>query len=202
MAMRDILKDRDFWREQRADTIEAVRPLFRDWFISGAIAGMREIQRMQKADVEDLGAFALTIEEAVDTYLDGYINAWWDGIEATRRKALRDAIADAAKLGKGWQYVAKRISHLFSPARAKMIAVTELTNAMGAGAQAVYKANGYQSWQWRTVRDNRVDPICESRTDVVYPMDEPFQAAHPRCRCWAVPFGLPAMIPDEGVQAA
>jgi len=188
-----------FWRNARAPFLKALRPLFEEAFWDGARAGALEIPRAaERADV-DPDADPLTpwldeLSPRVDEFLDTYLGDWWAGLVATRRETIRTAIREAKRAGLDWREVARRINRDYSPARASAIAITEVTNVMGAGAQATYAAAGFDQWQWRTVRDVRVDPICEVRSDTTYPMTTPFSAAHVACRCWPVPYGGPNPI--------
>lgn len=185
--MLDILSDEGFWLEQRRRVLREIIPIFTDFFVAGAQLASEQPRVRQKAQQIPFDAEAMI--EAAAHFVADYANAWWDGLERRQRDALRKAIGKAIDESLGPRDVAAMIAPQFGERRARGVAITEMTNVMGAGAQAQYMAGGYQFWEWRTVRDSRVDPICESRHGQQFPISVPFESAHPGCRCWPVPAG-------------
>ena len=81
-------------------------------------------------------------------------------------------------------------AYAFSPARAELIARTEVRNALGAGGLAGAKAVGMQSKSWLLSNDEGPCPKCESNAAQKWiPIDKPYVSGalaplqHPNCRC-------------------
>lgn len=181
--LEEIPTDDDLWDVYRDTLLDAMIPLWRSWFLAGAIAG-------QEAMVVRAGAKELDAGEimgAADAFIDNFVNAWWDRLRVSQQLILREAIRTARL--EGWQprRVAQMIAPQFGRERAELIAVTEITRLVGGGAQAAYRAEGYITWEWRTAEDRRVDDVCQARAGEAFPMSTAFEPAHPRCRCWPVP---------------
>jgi SPP1 gp7 family putative phage head morphogenesis protein len=84
-----------------------------------------------------------------------------------------------------------RLGRIYSPVRAEMIAVTEVTRAAAEGERATVREiekEGIRMVEvWQTNNDSLVCPICGPRHgkkvgDGWSKNDGP--PAHPRCRCW------------------
>lgn len=179
----EIFLDVEFWADVRVTIMEVMNPILREAFIEGAeLAAQAEPRR-----AKDLPFDRDAVNTAADNIMLSYQNQFWDRINSTQQNALRAAIARAQAQGLGVEAVIDDLEDLFGPERARMWAITETTNMVGAGAIATYAAAGMSGWEWRTVGDTRVDPICEGRTGTQYPLSVPFQAAHVGCRCWPDP---------------
>jgi hypothetical protein len=86
---------------------------------------------------------------------------------------------------------------LFGEARAKRIAVTEVTRLNAVGNELAWKETGYiKEWNWMTAEDELVCPICSGDANPSlgaknspYPISELHNKlpAHPNCRCWSQP---------------
>ncbi len=191
-----VVDDAGFWTRLGDEIKPTIRPIFRDLFIEGAIAGGDAVPVAAKDVALDLDA----INDIADDIIAAYTDEWWAQIEQTTRERLRRAIAEARELGLGAEFVAREIAPLFGETRAVLIAVSEVTNLFGQGAQATYRAAGFPTWIWRTANDVAVDQICadlaiESEA-APFPMSRTFVRAHPRCRCWPVPAGnVVTMLP-------
>ena len=162
-----LAADDTFWREQERTMATAIRAV-----------GFRADPLPM--DIERINTAA---PEAIDLYMSD----WWDGLMPRIRDELRTAIASAHREGKGPSFVADLIERFFGRPRAEMIAVTEMTNVIGAASQAQYAAQGLGQWQWATAEDDRVCPICGELDGQIFPMSTAFAAAHSRCRCWNLP---------------
>lgn len=210
MPLEAVLTDEALWADIRRVMIRRVRPLFREAFLIGAVLGAQQRpSRSRDKGLADLADLIWTahvkqvdpplnpelpfdldaVVAASDDIIDSYTDNWWNALDATTRERLRSSIRRAEQQGLGVGAVLDDIEPMFGPARAELIAVSETTNLMGQGAQETYRRAGFGEWEWRTVRDARVDPICESRDRQRFPMTQQFERAHPRCRCWPVPAG-------------
>lgn len=191
-AMEDVVADGDLWDEVRRTIIGVMLPSWRLLFIEGAILGAEERPRTKAAELEPPDEPEIpfdwdAVNTAADDFLEGYSDRWWQQWSQTTQDSLRKAIRRARDNGLGPKSVVEDIANLFGKARAKRIAVTEMTRLMGAGAQATYQAAGVGEWMWQTVRDALVDPICDSLQGEVFLMTHQFEPAHVNCRCWPLP---------------
>lgn len=178
--LEESLNDPGFWAELRASIMGAVIPVWVESFVAGAELAVEDVGLPVDVDA---------INSAADEFIEQYANEWWDRLEAGQRERLRSAIQKARANGLSAKEVAALIEDDFGAERAMRIAVTELTNLLGGGAQEQYRASGFRFWQWRTANDERVCPVCAPLEDRVFPMTTRFEAAHVRCRCWPTPYG-------------
>jgi len=127
-------------------------------------------------------------------------------ITETTRRAVQEAIAAFFDTGMTRADLEARLARIFSPVRAEMIAITEVTRAAAEGeievGQELAKAGILMTAIWNTRNDELVCPICgplnqqpatgytEGRRP--YWNDNLTVPAHPRCRCfisWELPDG-------------
>jgi hypothetical protein len=206
-ALEAALNQPEIWLAMRADLMANVKPLFLQAMLIGAELGLAEhpptearrrskalalLARFGRKDAPGptLEQQASAINTVAEEYVATYTDRWWESLQGTIRTDLRDAIAQASRTGGGALEVAARMDRVLGKARAEIVAVTEVTRLMGHGAQLQYARLGYGSWDWRTANDSRVDPICTAKAgDGPYTISIMFNPAHPRCRCWPVPFG-------------
>lgn len=205
--------DPELWTELRGIIVPAVYPLFQEAFMVGAELGaMQRPVPVRDDSVLETGLRAAgdgvrpniqpgdatinpydagVIAEAASRIVADFTSDWWEIFdEATKRTAQR-IIANGARLGLTNAQITKQLEPLFGPVRAQRVAVSELTDLMGMGAQETYRLAGYEFWQWRTVRDSQVDEICRGRSGKRYRISVRFRKAHINCRCWPVPYGKP-----------
>lgn len=204
--------DDAFWEELRATMMRRLLPRFREAFVAGAMLGsnQRPTRRRAKSafgralqvwialkqDVGEVLPFDFeAANAAADDVIGSYSDQWWGQFRQSTQEGLRRSISRARANGLGVDAVVSDIAPLFGEQRAHRIAVSEMTNLMGQGAQATYRQAGFGEWEWRTVRDARVDPICENLDRQRFSMAIPFQRAHPNCRCFPVPAGDPSVNP-------
>lgn len=109
------------------------------------------------------------------------------GIMQTSREALQSTVS--SYFSEGWTMgdLTERLTSIFGPVRAEMIAVTEVTRAASMGEQGIAGELSKMGIEmipyWETNNDELVCPFCASRhrkpiTDGIYP------PGHPRCRCF------------------
>lgn len=183
-ALEDILHDEAFWALVRSEVMRVALPLFRDIFLQGAEVGADVRPVRQKAELTfDPDA----INRAADEELARFTNQWWEQLDRTQREGLGHAIQLARQEGTGAPGVLDGITGLFDERRMMAIAVTETTRLFGLGALATYRAAGMDGWEWRTVGDARVDPLCEGEAGNQFPITTHFDPKHVGCRCFPVP---------------
>lgn len=120
-------------------------------------------------------------------------NAEWAISESTR-EFIRDAVSDAIKNGDSPANLAKKLmSRAFSPARARMIARTEMLNANVKGNMNAYRASGTVHGKRWILGEEPCD-ICKDNSEQgIIPLDDNFQSgddappAHPHCVCDVLP---------------
>ncbi len=113
------------------------------------------------------------------------------------QRLISTAIEDGSTMGELTSAI--RQSGIFGESRARMIAVTELTQAFAQGNLISWRSSDVvKRKEWRTNEDELVCPQCGPLADKTKPIDDTFTnpttgasmdgpPAHPRCRCWIVP---------------
>jgi SPP1 gp7 family putative phage head morphogenesis protein len=200
-AFDDILNDRALWEALRENYMRVMVPIWREGYLGGALAATEE-RPVRDSDTKGAAALAGTLVglkrlpfdpldtlQAFDLFVDGYSNPAWLNYAASTRDALELLVQRAARNKWTVTQMIEGLDPIFSPERAHRIAATELTNVMGEGATQTYDEAGFPEWEWRTVRDSFVCPICKPRNEKRFPISIPFRSAHPHCRCWPVPAG-------------
>lgn len=210
------LSDPELWREMRAVLLPRIERLFRQAFIQGA-----EMGAMQRPAREARGERALdeaaeiverglrqlepgaetvlpfdpeAINVAADNVIANYTDEWWEQFSQSTQRSMRRIFQRANALGLTNAEVARELEPLFGAVRAQRIAVSELTNILGLGAQETYRQAGYGEWEWRTVRDSKVDDVCRRLDKRRFPISVRFQRAHVGCRCFPVAAGQASLV--------
>lgn len=186
----DLLADKKFWREFSQELERALAPRLLVIFFAGAEAAARlPKRRAEKAEPLSVSDFIDpdTLAKLGEQAIRDYVSPFSKQITQTTYDGVRDAVIRARRDGTGVESVIDSIAPLFGPKRAEMIAVTETTRLFGLGSQAVYQAQGYPAWEWRTAEDPWVDDECASLNGQIFPISRSFEPAHPRCRCWPTP---------------
>lgn len=118
------------------------------------------------------------------------------GLLATTRDRLQAEVAEYIRNSETIGQLVARIrgDSGFGEARARMVAITEVTRAYAEGNRVAWRASGViERRRWNTNADELVCPVCGPLSGQVTGLDEPFAGdvdgppAHPRCRCWATP---------------
>jgi hypothetical protein len=141
------------------------------------------------------------INEQAAAWARDYSGQLANGLIDTRKRHLRQAIADYYENKLDRQGLFDRAARLYGPAKGEEIAITEVTRAAVQGEKVVVNEllnSGVMMRKvWITVRDRRVCPICEP-LDAVKADGIGFDAyftnprtgrqyknppAHSRCRC-------------------
>lgn len=130
------------------------------------------------------------------------------GLTETTKQRLALEIARFAESGESLPKLVARLTDsdggMFSKARARRIAVTEVTRAYAEGNLAAWRAGGTERIQWQTAMDERVCPICWPMQGKVTDIDKPFEhptlgsiriPAHVNCRCRIAPY-IEVTVPD------
>ena len=169
----------DFWATEGGRMIAAIRP---------------EVERMA------LDATARTTAPTVweETALLAAIVAWAathtqtlvDGLNSNTRRLLEDKVRQWLQApGGNIAQLGGQLEALFGERRARSIAVTETTNAYGAGATVVAdelrRAGVRAELRWHTAHDEKVCSICGPNHNRLQSQGWTVAGvpAHPNCRC-------------------
>lgn len=156
-----------------------------------ALVGAATASTMQRAAALGVELSIDAVNRAASQWASSYSFSQVRGINETTARAISDAVsAYTRNPAMTVDDVAKLLEPTFGPARARMIATTEVTRAYSQAAtitQEQLAGQGVQTvTQWVTWRDDRVCPICaplHNRFD--YQAEFPYgPPAHVSCRCW------------------
>lgn len=167
-----------FWDEAGIELSSVLGPFSEDIYVQSAL----ELMNSQPIGVD----WAVVNQAAVDWARDYTFNLV-RGINDHSRAALQSTVSAYYERGQTTGDLVSRLSGIFGPVRAEMIAVTEITRAASEGKRVIGRELNKQGVQmipiWQTNNDSLVCSICGPRhnqeiTDGMYP------PAHPRCRCF------------------
>ena len=189
------MKDKEVMQPFR----DSVNRLVEDWALAGADFGREQVERVAfgTKQVNDGVAvdWALANNAAIEWAQD-YGFGLVSGIEGTTISRLQREISGFADSGETFQQFSRRLaaSDLFSPQRAEMIAITEVTRAFAQGNILAWGESGVtEGKEWNTANDELVCPICGPLDGEQVKLKDEFfggfdgPPAHPRCRCWLTP---------------
>ncbi len=149
---RFALEDEQLWAELRADTMGAMQPHIRN----GALAAAEGSAALGLVVDLDL------VNTAVLDFTREYMDDWWNGLEAVSRNNLRKALTTWQESGLGERGLPDLVDSLrptFGKARAKRIAVTEVTRVFDLGNNLAHIAAGITEEEWQTAEDDNVDDV-------------------------------------------
>jgi uncharacterized protein with gpF-like domain len=168
-----------FWAAEFAMMADALRPLINEVVAEAIEFGVADLASVVDVDpvIENASIFA---EQQTGQLITK--------INDTTRNEVQDILARSVEENWDLARLTEELTPLFGEQRAKLIAITETTNAYQGGADfaaAELQGQGYNAvLVWSTVRDSRVCQICEPRDGKV--QGDGWQdtgAAHPGCRC-------------------
>lgn len=110
-------------------------------------------------------------------------------IKNTTRKQVQKCMSEGFANNKSWEQLCVELQSIIaSPARAELIARTELSWAYVEQSIRIYQDAGVQRVQWIATDDFRCCDFCRSMNGMIFPINQrPDMPAHPRCRCCYVP---------------
>lgn len=184
----------EFWQAYGFDLSNGIQPYFERSLISSAMAMVEDYNLQVDTDVINQEAANFARRYAFDLVTD---------IVENDQHTLSVLVQNYFE--KGWtmgELTEKITGDVYGPARAEMIAVTEVTRAATQGELAIagdVRRQGIDMVPiWETNNDEMVCEICGDPNRVGKPItDGLYPPAHPRCRCW-VNHVLPGMVDDEG----
>lgn len=171
-----------FWQDAGEELQAALSRNFQDIYLAAA---------EQILDAQPIGVDWGLVNSNAANWARQYSFDLVSGITQTSRQAVSDAIAAFFEEQQTLQQLRDRLSSIYGPVRADMIASTEVTRAAVQGERSVIaeiEAEGVQMQRfWITSQDELVCPICSplherpySEWSFQFPDGPP---GHPRCRC-------------------
>jgi SPP1 gp7 family putative phage head morphogenesis protein len=126
-------------------------------------------------------------QQAYQNMLARYQSQWVNQIVSTILKGIAALLVAGAT-------AAAIMALLVNVNSAAMVAQTEVTRAMAAGAAEVYRLNGDNLVEWVTAEDDHVCPLCDANEAAgpqflghAFPSGATAPPQHPRCRCALIP---------------
>jgi hypothetical protein len=168
----------DLWDELGEELAEVVIPFSERVYLESA-------ERL--LETVPIGVGWSLVNESASNWALQYGSELVRGINGTTRQATNQAISNFFTQGWTMGDLRGRLGRIYSPVRAEMIAVTEVTRAAVEGERATVREIEKEGIRMKpifnTSNDDLVCPICSPRnqkeiTDGQYP------PLHPRCRCW------------------
>ena len=141
-----------YWREEGADLWDEVAPFFIAMLYAGGEEGLEMLPDVISAFIN----WDYFNQNAID-YLREYRLAWVTGIAETTRQQSVETIATWIEAGESIPVLEAKLAPIFGANRAKMIAITEVTNIFAKGNQLAWEATGLVTEKvWRTAEDEKV----------------------------------------------
>jgi len=180
----------------KSDDLEEtlVAELIKPFILGSKEAGKAAKQQIKESGVDD------DVPEWILEWAKNYSAALVTGLDETSIIELAGIVAQGLQDQVGVSGLGDLIREKFpdiSIQRSELIAATETSNALSAGAEDAAKKSGSTHKEWVTVGDDRVDEeICEANeAQGRIPIGQPFQSGHshtpghPQCRCVTVYYG-------------
>ena len=170
-----------FWDDAGKELAQVVTPFSERVYLEAAERMLESIP---------IGVDWSLVNEAASSWAQQYSFNLVGGINTTTQRAVSRATGNFYSQGQTIGQLTGRLGRIYSPIRAEMIAVTEVTRAAAEGEREVVAElakEGIRMYEvWQTRNDELVCPICGPRHgkrvgDGWNSSQGP--PAHPRCRC-------------------
>lgn len=168
-----------FWEQAGAEFTQLVEPFLADVY-----------KEQVAAMLDDIGVSWDQANEAAAKWAAQYTFDLVTGITSNSQATLQEAINKYFQDGLTLSDLTDSISQAFGPARAELIAITEITRAAAFGEMETVSTLEGQGFVftpvWQTSNDDMVCEICGPLHNeaLVGEFDGLFPPAHPGCRCW------------------
>lgn len=175
-----------FWQEEEDELWQVIIVLYIAAFLSGVEGGIAELpdELQPLVNVDDFNGIAVN-------YARQYRYTLIHGINETTRTQSQRTIFEWMQDNTDKIALAALLAIVFSQARAKMIAVTEVTRIYALGNAAAWQATRgrVKRVRWNTQRDERVCPLCGPRDGMTFSVNDlsNHPPLHQNCRCWIDP---------------
>jgi hypothetical protein len=171
-----------FWDDAGKELAQVVTPFSERVYLEAA-------ERM--LETVPVGVDWSLVNTAASSWAQQYAYDLIGGINATSRQAVGQAVSNFFTQGWTMRDLHNRLGRIYSPVRAEMIAVTEVTRAAAEGERGVVaeiEKEGIRMVEvWQTNNDELVCNICGPRHGKKHGdgwTRSQGPPAHPRCRCW------------------
>lgn len=173
-----------FWAKEDDLLWEIVAALYIATFLEGVVSGAEQLpdELQPLVNVEAFNGIA-------STYARQYRHTLINRINDTTQEGAQRTVFEWMQDNTDTLTLAALLALLFSDARARMIARTEVTRIFALGAAAVWQTVGVRKVRWNTAQDERVCPVCAPRDRRVYFIGNlgEYPPIHRNCRCWIEP---------------
>lgn len=168
------------WERMQRGYLEILSPELQEVFVEMALQYAGSVGYTMEYEI---------IISAASQWASSYSFELVRGINNTSRTQLQALFGRFFNEPVPLRELTQKLTQLYGPVRAEMIAVTEVTRAASAGQALVVSDLRRQGVGmisiWRTQADEIVCPICSPRDGKLrgdgWTLDPP---AHVRCRCW------------------
>jgi len=179
--------DSKFWDEEEQALYEEMLPLFLAALALGMDGGTEALPPNLQPLVNPL-----VFNDAAAKFAREYRYGQIKDITDYTRKQVQAAMAEWIQSGQSLPVLEAQMAGIFSEARAKRIAATEVTRAFSMGNMAAWESTDFVTEvEWMTAQDELVCPICSEREGERFGVEDtdayPPNSSHPNCRCWAQP---------------
>jgi len=203
---------RGYWGELEREIADILTPWLVEVTEAGIEAGAEELGIQARKAVPEVGIAWDLVNRGVLDSVSGHTSDLVRAVTANAQRRLESAlqkwiaegntfpelVADIRPFVEQLEFVTRKV--LNPDYRAKLIAMTEATNAYAQGNIRVWEAAGVDALEWRTAVDDLVCPICGALHRQQVLMGSEFVAvvngtrtavarppAHPGCRCSVKP---------------
>lgn len=167
-----------FWDESGRELAQVLAPFLEDVYVE---------QSLEMMNSQPIGIDWAVVNQGAVEWASDYSFNLVNGINDTSRRALQSSVSAYYERGQTVGDLTGRLSNIFGPTRAELIAVTEITRAAVEGERAIVRELNKQGVQmvpvWQTNNDALVCSLCDPRHDKVIE-DGVYPPLHPRCRCF------------------
>lgn len=167
-----------YWKAGWKLISKHVEPILVEYFIQQAMDALDGVGVTIDLAIVNTDAIEWAANNS-DKWLQEAFGRTYEGVSTLVPKAYEE----------GWttRELAKALERYYSPVRAEMIAVTELTRAQVEGEKAMERRYFEMFGEhlvpiWKTANDEKVCTVCGPRNEQPI-IDDFYPPAHPRCRC-------------------
>lgn len=182
--MADI-NTQQFWNDLEDDMWDSVSLLVIEIILAGIEGGVASLPATSQPFINFDNLYARVLE-----FARSYRFEWIQGITETTRAKTIKAITDWIRSGSPLSALEKALEPLFGEARARRIAITEVTRLFARGNQIAWEETGFITQvRWNTARDELVCPVCRPLDGTLIGIGDidAFPPAHVNCRCYVTP---------------
>lgn len=179
------------WDKEDKKLYDLLFPLITEMVRFGAEKGLGFLEKPPEKQVA-IDWELINLE--AELFARGYTFELVKAINATSKDFLQQEVSKWVTSGQPLGKLVEALEARWSPVRANMIAVTEVTRAYAEGNMLGWEKAGIEMVEWATVEDPQVDEICGANGDAgpiprgqAFPSGHTQPPAHISCRCWLLP---------------